>query len=77
MKLKAKNWFVILSALIPAFSSGEKENFYRLFKFSCDGIGRMVSRKNYGGRWLFPLLGERVRVRADVPSFIYQILFVT
>jgi hypothetical protein len=79
MKLKIKNWFVILSALIPAFSPGEKERCSCFFEFSHeflrDGIGRMVSQKNFGRRWLFSLLGERARERADVQSFTQRILF--
>jgi len=32
---------------------------------SCDEIGRTIFGNTDDGRWLFPLLGERVRVRAS------------
>ena len=47
----------------------------RFLEDAGDGMGRTVNRQTSDGLWSSPLLGERARVRADVPashSFIFK-----
>ena len=59
---------VLTLALIPAFSLRRRRIVPQRFEMSCGGDWRSVIEQTENGRWLFPLLGERVRVREVVKS---------
>jgi hypothetical protein len=59
---------MIAFPLIPAFSLGEKENWFQRLEISRDWVGRMCNRMRKKLRRLFPLLGERVRVRGNAAT---------
>ena len=58
--------FALTTVLTPALSSRRGRIVRRLLEMSCDWIGRMVIRKIEIARGLFLLLGEKVRMRADM-----------
>ena len=72
---------IVMLALTPALCSLSRRSeakadergriVRRFFGISCDWIGRERVEQTTSGPWLFPLLGERVRVReVAYPSFI-------
>ena len=65
-------WFVLTTSLTPALSPRSGRIVCRAFEMSCDGIGRTIIRKIEDGRWMFPLRGERARVRADVEQTLQR-----
>jgi hypothetical protein len=52
----------------PGLLPKEKENNPPRLAKTCDCIGLMIIQVSRDARMLFPLLGERVRVRADVST---------
>jgi len=67
--LRAGDKVCLTFALIPAFSPGEKENCSPSYSKTCEWIGRVAIKPSADGQKLFPLLGERVRVREVVTHF--------
>jgi len=67
--LQLGNRIFLTHALLPAFSPGEKENYWPFRAKTCDWAGLVTIELSADGQTLFPLLGERVRVRAVVARF--------
>jgi len=66
---------VVTTALTPALSSEERENLAPRHSQTCGWVGRTDESNFNGSQRLFPLLGERVRVRAGLAPFENEVFF--